>query len=219
MANITIITGQYGCGKSEFSIQFALYLKNKYRRNVYIADADVVNVYFRSREQTEFLKSQGIEVIGNVLGSEANTDVPHFAPNFYNAISDDNAHLIVDLAGSEVGLRMIKSFLLELVNRNSNSYEFLYILNCNRDGNTNVEEVELLVNWINAYSDLKISGFVNNSHLMQYSSCDDYYRAQNIVKSTSLPIEIKYTLISDQLKCSNLDGELIEFDQLYLKKF
>ncbi len=219
MANITIITGQYGCGKSEFSIQLALYLKNKYKEKVYIADADVVNVYFRSREQTHFLKQQGIEVIGNVLGSDVNTDVPHFAPNFYNAIKDDNSHLIIDLAGSEVGLRMIKSFLLELVNRNSNKYEFLYILNCNRDGNTNGKEVESLVKGINSYSDLKISGFVNNSHLMQYTSCDDYYRAQDIVKSTNLSIEIKYTLINQDVVCDKLDGEVIKFDKLYLKKF
>ncbi len=219
MANITILTGQYGCGKSEFAIQLALHIKRKYKRLVYIADADVVNVYFRSREQTKFLKSQGITVIGNVLGSNVNTDVPHFAPNFYNAIDNENSHLIIDLAGSEVGLRVIKSFILDLVCRNSNNYEFLYIMNFNRDGNKSFEEVEQKVRAINNYSELKITGFVNNSHLMNYSCCDDYYKAQQIIENTSLSMQVKYTFISKNLKCNNLHGEVIAFDKLYLQKF
>ncbi len=76
MIDITIITGLYGNGKSEFSLQYALYLKKHYKKKVYLGDLDVVNVYFRSREQTDFLKTQDIEVLGNVLGSKANTDVP-----------------------------------------------------------------------------------------------------------------------------------------------
>lgn len=219
MAHITIITGQYGCGKSEFSIQLALYLKNRTNNKIYIADADVVNVYFRSREQTEFLETKGISVIGNILGSEANTDVPHFAPNFYNAIKDEDSHLIIDLAGSEVGLRMIKSFILDLVKRNSNEYEFLYVINCNREGNMEKEEVESLINGVNDYSSLPITGIVNNSHLMQYSNCEDYYKAQNLVKNTNLNLDIKYTLIDQSLKCNDLEGEIIEVSKLYLKKF
>lgn len=218
MAKVTIITGLYGCGKSEFTLQYALYLKRKFNNKVYVADLDVVNVYFRSREKADMLKDNGIELLGNILGAYANTDVPHFAPNFYNAISDETSHLIIDLAGSEVGLRMIPAFLEDLVDRNNGEYEFLYVINANRDGNMNVVDFEAGINYINNYSSLKITGFINNSHLMQYSSCEDMLRAQKIVENSKFDAKIKYYLLSENLNCSNLEGQGIITKEFLLEK-
>ncbi len=219
MAHITIITGEYGVGKSEFTLHYALYLKNSLKRKVYIADADVINVYFRSREAVKLLNTEGIEVIGNVLGEEVNTDVPHFSPNFYHAIENENNHLIIDLAGSEVGLRIIPAFIKDLIKRNDNKYEFLYVLNINRLGNSDINEVKMSINSFENYSQLKFSGIVNNSHLMEYSSCDEYLQAQQIVKACDLSIDIKYTFINQGLKCNDLQGQVIDFDEVYLKKY
>ncbi len=219
MAKVTIVTGLYGSGKSEFTLQYALYLTKKYHQKVFVADLDVINVYFRSREQEEFLNKNGIELLGNILGSSVNTDVPHFAPNFYNAIKDEDNHLIIDLAGSEMGLRMIPSFLEDLVKRNNYEYNFLYVLNANRDGNMNASDFYSKINYINNYSSLKITGIVNNSHLMEYSSCEDMVKGQEIVEQSNVLVDIEFYLLSDNLKCNNLKGEGILVSDILLEKY
>ena len=69
-----IITGHFGSRKTEFAMNFALYLKDLYPR-VSVVDLDIINMYFRIREQKEFLESQGIKVIGSSIDAP-NLDLP-----------------------------------------------------------------------------------------------------------------------------------------------
>ena len=55
---VTIITGHYGSGKTEFAVNYAMQL-SKTSPKVTLGDLDIVNVYFRSRE-----KKQQLEEIG-----------------------------------------------------------------------------------------------------------------------------------------------------------
>lgn len=48
---IRIITGHYGSGKSEFAMNYVVKLRDMVSGKVAIADLDVVNVYFRTREK------------------------------------------------------------------------------------------------------------------------------------------------------------------------
>lgn len=55
---LVIVIGHYGSGKTEFAVNYAVKMKEIYE-NVSIADLDIVNPYFRSREKREFLKKSG----------------------------------------------------------------------------------------------------------------------------------------------------------------
>ena len=48
---IRIITGHYGSGKTEFAVNYVKKLRESVDGRVAIADLDIVNVYFRSREK------------------------------------------------------------------------------------------------------------------------------------------------------------------------
>ena len=61
---IRIIAGHYGSGKTEFAVNYAVAL-SKLKKKVALADLDVVNVYFRSRERKQELEDLGIEVISS----------------------------------------------------------------------------------------------------------------------------------------------------------
>ena len=72
---IRIITGHYGSGKTEFAVNYVKKLRESVDGRVAIADLDIVNVYFRSREKKEELEEKGIQVIASNLDT-AVADVP-----------------------------------------------------------------------------------------------------------------------------------------------
>lgn len=59
---IIIFVGAFGSGKTEIAINYVRALARK-KKQVAIVDLDIVSPYFRSRDVTENLESQGIEVI------------------------------------------------------------------------------------------------------------------------------------------------------------
>ena len=52
---LSIITGHYGTGKTEFAVNLALALAGEGEK-VMLADLDIVNPYFRSRERKQLLE-------------------------------------------------------------------------------------------------------------------------------------------------------------------
>ena len=71
---IRIITGHYGSGKTEFALNLAVRLRESYD-NVAIADLDVINLYFRSREKEEEMNNIGIRVFSSSVRASA-VDIP-----------------------------------------------------------------------------------------------------------------------------------------------
>ena len=55
---LTLVTGHYGTGKTEFSVNLALALAAEGARTA-LADLDIVNPYFRSRERRELRRRRG----------------------------------------------------------------------------------------------------------------------------------------------------------------
>lgn len=74
---IRIITGHYGSGKTEFAVNYVTALREQTEGKVAIADLDIVNVYFRSREKKEELEEKGIMVIAFQY-RRSRRDVPLF---------------------------------------------------------------------------------------------------------------------------------------------
>ena len=65
---IRIIVGHYGSGKTEFAVNYAIKLSQELgsTRKVAIADIDVVNPYFRSREKEDLLNEKCEEQIEEI---------------------------------------------------------------------------------------------------------------------------------------------------------
>ena len=63
---VTVITGHFGSGKTEFAINYAIKLKNMGKK-VTIVDFDIVNPYFRTKDAEDTLNSLGNDVISPLL--------------------------------------------------------------------------------------------------------------------------------------------------------
>ena len=62
LRGIVIIVGAYGSGKTEVSINLAVYMHQK-GVAVRLADLDLVNPYFRTREARDILAEFGIDLV------------------------------------------------------------------------------------------------------------------------------------------------------------
>ena len=65
---ITLFAGHYGSGKTNIAVNYALYLKSL-GDDVVIADLDIVNPYFRTRDSLEDLNKAGIKLISSEFAS------------------------------------------------------------------------------------------------------------------------------------------------------
>ena len=84
---VHVITGHYGSGKTEFALNFA-FKKAEKQDNIAIADMDIVNPYFRSREKKAELEERGIKLISSSTGYST-ADVPAISPEVYGILQNE----------------------------------------------------------------------------------------------------------------------------------
>ena len=98
---IAIIVGDYGSGKTEVSINLALERKQA-GVDVRVADLDLVNPYFRTREARHQLQSRGVDL---VLPPAAylHADLPILSPAIAGLLRNPSPLTILDVGGDDVG--------------------------------------------------------------------------------------------------------------------
>ena len=72
---VRLFIGHYGSGKSEVSINYVTNLRKIVDGPVAFADLDIVNVYFRTREKKDELRSMGINPIDSSIETDT-LDLP-----------------------------------------------------------------------------------------------------------------------------------------------
>lgn len=184
---LTIITGHYGTGKTEFAVNLALHMASR-GQTVSLADLDIVNPYFRSRERRDLLSEHGIRLIAS---SQACTDadVPSL-PAELNAILDDRQLTgILDIGGDRVGARVLARYRPRILRED---YQLLYVLNANRPEVRDVSSAISYLRAIESVSGLVCFGIVNNTHLCSETTADDVHKgaalAQAVSQETGIPV-------------------------------
>jgi len=218
MANTTIITGYYGSGKTEFCVNYALHLIKLKIKNVVIADLDIINPYFRSRERVNDLKEKGIKVMGDSLNNNMGQDLPAVSFAFTSSIARGD-NVIMDLGGGENGIKLLASCYQFI-----KDYEFLCVLNLFRPETDSVDKMISFIKNINKQSRLPITGLVNNGHMLRFTEGHHILSSQDAVLSTALSIglPLKYTMLKsdiyNKIKDNILSENIILFDNLQMRE-
>ncbi len=209
MSEVIIITGAYGVGKSEFASQLALL-----KAPCALADFDIINPYFRPREEALWLKSQGVDVIGSSLTHHVNQDFPALSGNIMGAISK-KIPLIIDCAGSENGLKPLATFSDVL-----QSAQVWLVVNANRPESF-FDQIKPMIELFESRSHLKISGLVHNTHLLDQTDFEMILQAQNELEviSKQINIPIVYTMFDAQFKSQlkTIHNPIVTFKHLILR--
>ncbi|MDY4129111.1 ATP-binding protein [Peptostreptococcus porci] len=189
---IRIITGHYGSGKSEFSINYALKLRKEVEGRLAISDLDVVNVYFRSRGRKEFLEENGIHLISSSVDAPT-LDIPALSAEIHTPLLNKDYNNIIDLGGDKVGATVIARYKNMI---DDDDYDMFFVVNANREKTQTAEEVMKYIDEIEKASKLKVTGLINNTHMLKATTIDDIKKGQEVCREVSKLKNIPIKFIS-----------------------
>ena len=205
---VRIIAGHYGSGKTEVAVSLAMHLAAAGRR-VALADLDVVNPYFRSRERAALMEARGIRVISRSLGHGAAIDLPAISAEVRGPLHDPAVDVILDVGGDNVGARALTAFTRDIVQR---GYELLLVVNAYRPDTNTVDGVVGHLHAIELTTGLTFTGLISNTHAIRNTTAQDVLNGCDLTRQvgelTGLPVQY-VTAIPDALRnlAEGLPGE------------
>ncbi len=191
---VTIFVGHFGSGKTEISLNGALELSDQ-NVPVTLADLDVVKPYFRTRSARAMLADAGIELLAPP-GEHIFADLPIIIPQIRSVLRTSDRKLIMDVGGDSTGARVLGS-LIDVIPVEET--DCLLVLNFNRPATPNPEEAVRVIEGIEAVSQIRVTGLISNTHLMDETDLDivlDGYR-QAVETGRRLGIEVKAVAVQD----------------------
>lgn len=215
---VRLFIGHYGSGKSEVSMNYVTMLRELVDGEVALADLDVVNVYFRTREKKDLMRQLGITPIDSSIQTTT-LDVPAVSAEVMRPLHDDKVNYVVDVGGDNVGGRVVGRFAEHF---KPEDYDMFFVVNANREKTQTAQEVLGFIDAIEASSKLKVTGLVNNTHLLRETTVDDVLKGQEVVRSVSKikNIPIKYVCCLESLVDKlpkDLEGDILPI-KLYLRE-
>ena len=198
MGKVIVITGHYGSGKTNFSINLALALAQEQpQARITVCDLDIVNPYFRTADHAELFERHGIKLI-TPLFANTSLDIPALGFDMAGEAAQSDL-LILDVGGDEQGAIALGRYADVLVG--AQGLEMLYVVNrCRKLTESPQEALELMYE-IEQAARLKHTGVVNNSNLGALTDEETLLRsvqyAEDICRVAGLPL--RYTAVRSEL--------------------
>ena len=212
---ITLFAGHYGSGKTNIAVNYALHLKAS-GEQVIIADLDIVNPYFRTRDSLEDLENAGIKLISSEFAS-SNVDLPALPQEVYSLLDKREEKAIMDIGGDDRGAYALGRYSDAIIEEND--YEMLFVFNKYRPLTPDAQSAYEIMLEIEAAGKIKFTGIVNNSNLGESTQPQDIIDSLNSVDElsqlTGLPV--KMTTVRADL-VNNLNGKVENLFPLTLQK-
>ncbi|MBQ9809881.1 MAG: hypothetical protein IJM52_01855 [Spirochaetales bacterium] len=188
MKRVTLFCGHYGSGKTNIAVNYALHLRRQ-GLEVTIADLDIVNPYFRSKDSTDVLEAEGVRVIALPFANSS-VDLPALPSAAYAVVQDRTRYAVLDIGGDDRGAYALGRFVPYLLEEND--YEMLYVVNFQRPLTTTVSDAVEVMREIEIACGLAFTGIVNNTNLGAETTLDlvkgSYRKTEELCKETGLPL-------------------------------
>ena len=194
---LTLLCGHYGSGKTNVAVNFAFDLKKQYN-SVAIADLDIVNPYFRTKDSAKELESAGIELICSEYAG-TNIDIPAMPQQMYMITDCKDKRFILDIGGDDRGALALGRWRDAILREND--YEMLFVVNRFRPLTADVLSTIEVMREIELASGMPFTAVVNNSNLGEETTVRDVLNSRDyaaeICERTGLPL--KMTAVREEL--------------------
>lgn len=194
---ISIFAGHYGSGKTNIAINYALYLK-KHEDKVVIADLDIVNPYFRTKDSEETLEANGVKLISSEF-ADSNVDLPALPAEVYSITENKELFGVLDVGGDDRGALALGRYVPFI--EAENNYEMFFVVNKYRPLTRDAKSTIEVMREIEEAAKVKFTAIINNSNIGTETRAEDIENsaayAEEISKLTGIPVA--YTAVRADL--------------------
>lgn len=166
---LTLLCGHYGSGKTNIAVNVAIDMKRS-GYDVAIADLDIVNPYYRTKDSEDELEAAGVPLISSEYAN-SNVDVPALPQDMYSLVDNKERYCVIDIGGDDRGalaLGRYTPFILE-----ENNYEMLLVINQYRPLTRDLQSTLEVMREMEAAGGIPFTGIVNNSNLGRDTTAAD----------------------------------------------
>ena len=185
---LTILCGHYGSGKTNVAVNIATELKKSHEA-VTVADLDIVNPYFRTKDSTAYFEEMGIRLICSPYAN-SNVDIPALPQEMYALTDDRSMHAVLDIGGDDRGALVLGRLAPAILKEND--YEMLAVINAYRPLTADVDSTVEVLREIEAAGGIPFTAIVHNSNLGEETKAEDVLameeEASRLASMTGLPL-------------------------------
>ena len=158
---ITLVAGHYGSGKTNIALNYARMLKRA-GSPVTVADLDIVNPYFRTKDSAADLQAEGIDLVVSDFAN-SNVDFPALPKEIYALVADRETKSVMDIGGDDRGALALGRYVPDI--KAEGDYEMLAVVNAARPLTRTPQEAVEVLREIEAACRLPFTGIVNNTNV------------------------------------------------------
>jgi len=185
---LTLFAGHYGSGKTNIAVNYALRLAEE-GKNVCIADLDIVNPYFRTKDSESELAEKGITLISPQYAN-TNVDLPALPAESYRLVQDKSIFGVMDIGGDDRGAYALGRFADAI--KAEDNYRMAFVINRYRPLTSTVEDTVEIMREIEAACGIRFNCIVNNSNIGPETTRETVLEsvafAEAVSLATGLPI-------------------------------
>ena len=212
---VLLLCGHYGSGKTNIAVNLAQAIKREYPI-VTLADLDIVNPYFRSKDSAAELEEAGIRLICSNYAN-SNVDIPALPPDLYALTDDRRMRAIIDIGGDDRGALVLGRLAPSILEEND--YEMLMVINCYRPLTRDAASTLDVMREIEYAGGIRFTALVNNSNLGVETTAEDVLTsmryANEVAAMSGLPVVM--TTADERLQ-EELEGKIPNLFPLKLQK-
>lgn len=212
---IILLCGHYGSGKTNVAVNLALMLRRDYDR-VAVADLDIVNPYFRSKDSRAQFEDAGIRLICSEYAN-TNVDIPALPQDMYAVTDDRDLRVVIDVGGDDRGALALGRISGQILQEND--YEMLAVINASRPLTRTAEDTVEVLREIEAAGGIRFTGILNNTNLGRETEADLILNSVSYAESVSkrMQIPVVMTTVPSEL-LPQLQGKINNLFPLELQE-
>ncbi len=185
---VTLFAGHYGSGKTNIAVNYAVKLKEKHDR-VTIADLDIVNPYFRTKDSMDALNEHGIHLISSEYAN-SNVDIPALPAEAYAIVENRDLYAVIDVGGDDRGATALGRYVPYI--KEENNYNMVFVINKYRPLTRDAASAYGILKEIEEACHLKFTSIANNSNLGGETTPEDVLNsldyAEEVSELSGLPV-------------------------------
>ena len=178
---LTLFAGHYGSGKTNIAVNYALLLASE-GKSVCIADLDIVNPYFRTKDSAKELEVAGIHLVSPQFAN-SNVDLPALPAEAYRLVADKATYGIMDIGGDDRGAYALGRYVPSI--REENNYRMVFVANCYRPLTRTPGDALEVMREIEAACGLEFTDIINNSNLGTETTPETVLASANYMQQLS----------------------------------